>query len=440
MMKFIMFTMIMIPNNYFKFNKNFIMYNQLLILCFMWIYSFNNYNFMYSLTYNMMIDSISNNLILLSIWITSIMVMTNFFFKNNKLCNLIMLILLFILMLTFSSNNLIMFYLYFESSLIPTLILILGWGSYQDRIQASMYLMMYTLFASIPLLFMILLINKLIKSMNYMYIMYMNLSMNSMLYMMFIIAFLIKLPMFMFHLWLPKAHGEAPVFGSMILAAIMLKLGSYGLYRINLILMFNTISMANLIISITLISSIYLSIYCMTINDMKILIAYSSIIHMSLMLASMMTLKEMSIYSSIIMMIAHGLCSSGMFSMSNMIYERSSSRNLLINKSLINFMPTMTLMSFLLCSSNMSAPPSLNLISEIMLISSLLKFNNSLIILIFMMCFFSSIYSLYLFSMMNHGSKSFNYMYINNLTVRELMILMLHWMPLNMLFMNLNMF
>lgn len=155
-------------------------------------------------------------------------------------------------------------------------------------------------------------------------------------------AFLIKLPLYLFHLWLPKAHVEAPVYGSMILAAILLKLGGYGLYRMILIVKINFI-LVEILIRVGLVGSLIVRLLRIVQVDIKRLVAYSSVVHINLMMIRILILIKIGILRSIIIIISHGICSSGLFYIVNFYYDRSSSRLLILNKGIINYIPTITI-------------------------------------------------------------------------------------------------
>nr|YP_010326119.1 NADH dehydrogenase subunit 4 [Pareuchaetes insulata]UNP49249.1 NADH dehydrogenase subunit 4 [Pareuchaetes insulata] len=435
MMKFLMMMMFMIPFCFMK-NMFWLVQMMLFLMMFLFLNLMMEFNLFCNLSYMMSCDIMSYGLILLSIWISILMIMASEnLFKMNFYINFFLfnvIFLLIMLYLTFSVMNMFMFYLFFEGSLIPTLMLIIGWGYQPERIKAGMYLLFYTLFVSLPLLMGIFYMNNQMNSMMIYFLKFMNSNMY-MLYFCMIMAFLVKIPMYFVHLWLPKAHVEAPVSGSMILAGIMLKLGGYGLLRLMIFLQEINLKLNYISIVISLIGGFYISMKCFCQIDIKSLIAYSSVAHMSIVISGIMIMNYWGYMGSYIMMIGHGLCSSGMFCLANISYERLHSRSLYINKGMMNFMPSMSLWWFLLMSSNMAAPPSLNLMGEISLINSLMSWSWLSMIMLMLISFFSAGYSLYLYSYIQHGKYySGIYSYYTGLC-REYLMLMLHWLPLNLM-------
>nr|YP_009343004.1 NADH dehydrogenase subunit 4 [Austropotamobius torrentium]APS87218.1 NADH dehydrogenase subunit 4 [Austropotamobius torrentium] len=415
----------------------------LFLMCFFVVLSLNHDFCVFNLGGQLGSDYLSIILILLSVWITVLVVYSSQMISKTKkfssLFLLMNLLLLGALIMTFSSMDYLMFYLSFESSLIPTLILILGWGYQPERTQAGVYMLFYTLFASLPLLISLIsvysvsgsLMMGLVKSGVE------GLSLITFLwYISTMLAFIVKLPMYLFHLWLPKAHVEAPVAGSMILAGVLLKLGGYGLIRV-LSLFSEVNKMFSWVwIGVGVFGGLIISVLCLRQVDMKSLIAYSSVAHMSLVLSGLIVFSWWGMNGAVVVMLGHGLCSSGLFCLSNIVYERLGSRSLIVNKGLLNFMPSLGLWWFLLSISNMAAPPTLNLLGEINLIISVVSWGKVSMIGIAGLSFFSAAYTLYLYSSSQHGVILSSMYSCCSGKLSEYYVLSLHWLPLNLLVMK----
>nr|YP_010554693.1 NADH dehydrogenase subunit 4 [Hydropsyche simulata]UYO79326.1 NADH dehydrogenase subunit 4 [Hydropsyche simulata] len=405
----------------------------LLMFMFLFFSSINLFYFSNLINYLGM-DILSFSMVLLTFWICSLIILASFMLMSeNKFFLMFMINLVFLLMsliLAFFSLNIFYFYLYFESSILPVLFMIMGWGYQPERIQAGIYLIFYTLFVSLPLLLGIFFVYFNLHSFSF----FMFKEMGSLiLYFLMILAFLVKMPMFLVHLWLPKAHVEGPVSSSMILAGVMLKLGGYGLMRIMKLMLFMSLKLNFIWIILSLVGGSLISLLCLHLVDMKMLVAYSSVVHMALVVGGIMSLNYYGFMGSLILMIGHGLCSSGLFALINLMYERLGSRSLLVNKGLLNLMPNLSMWWFLLLSSNMAAPPSLNLFGEISLLMSIISWSSISMVALMIISFFSAAYSLYLFSFSQHGKILKGMFNLKSVSLREYLLLMFHWLPLNIL-------
>lgn len=402
--------------------------------------SFNIFILIKNLNYRSFIVNLRNfesRLILLSIVIIIVMLISNlnYYYNLNNFIfySIIIFMLLMVLFICFSNENFFYFYIMFELSVIPTFILITGWGYSLERLQSGIYIFFYTFLTALPFLFFLFLIIK--QNGTFLYFFY-NYSdkyhLNFYWWIIIRIVFLVKFPIFLIHIWLPKAHVEAPVSGSMILAGVLLKLGGFGFWKsfiLNLIRFIN--QSFSLIFSLSLIGSIIIRIVCMRQFDIKSLIAYSSIAHIGPILSSIICFNWIGWFGRFFIIIAHGFCSSGLFYILTLSYEQFKSRSYLLMKNISIFNPILIYWWFFLCSRNISCPPTMNFISEIFIIISIISSFEYYVFLFFMiLLFLRGAYSIYLFIRMNHGREYFYRKIFNTLNIRELLILIFHSLPI----------
>nr|YP_010448461.1 NADH dehydrogenase subunit 4 [Codonobdella sp. B45A]QWT29623.1 NADH dehydrogenase subunit 4 [Codonobdella sp. IK-2021]UTS56332.1 NADH dehydrogenase subunit 4 [Codonobdella sp. B45A] len=433
-------TLMLVGLFYYGHNSKY-WYNQCMFLMLSMLILMSLYSSSASLvmkSYWTMNDNMSSSLTMLTLWVSSMMIIASnkiYMSKSKpKLFTMTIMTLNMVLLLCFNMNSILLFYFMFECSLIPTMMLIMMWGYQPERLKASFYLMLYTITSSLPMLLLFIIMMKTCaSSMMIKYMLVVNLNENSLLWLMFLIGFLVKVPMYMAHLWLPKAHVEAPVSGSMVLAAILLKLGGYGMIRLMNLCMWLNKSISYYIVSLSLMGGIITSLICLRQHDLKSMIAYSSVSHMSLMICSLMSSSKFGISGSVMIMIAHGLTSSALFILANMNYDLINSRSVMLSKNILTFIPMMSMWWFIFSIMNMSAPPSINLMSEIIMNTSILKMSFMNMLPIMLIMFFTSAYSLIMYTSLNHGNSN-KYMNIYyNMTHMNKTLMLMHSMPVIML-------
>jgi NADH-ubiquinone oxidoreductase chain 4 len=383
------------------------------------------------------IDTISSTLLILRILIAALIIIARSKIINSKnkhkLFSIINVLLLIILINCFSASNIIIFYIWFEASLIPTIIIIITWGYQPERLQASIYLILYTITASLPIFIIFCSIfifsNHILIPISSEIIFPHFYSLRSIFWIITIVGFLVKLPIFSTHLWLPKAHVEAPIAGSIVLAAILLKLGGYGLARISILFQSIVSSSSAILIRISITGAIATSLICIRQPDLKSLIAYSSVGHIGLILTGILSNSSWGITGRLIIIVAHGLRSSALFIIANLSYEITHTRSIFLTKGLITINPIITIWWFIFTAANIAAPPSINLLREITLITATLSKSIYFIPLLGLVRFLTAIYSLHIYTTTQHGQIR---NYTNPLTTikpKDILVLSIHIYP-----------
>lgn len=366
------------------------------------------------------IDGISLFFILLTTFLIPLCILSNWYNPYKVKSYLInFLIIEVFLIVLFSTLNLFVFFICFESILIPLFIIIGLFGSGARKVRSGFFFFFYTFCGSVLMLVSLLFLYTQVGTFNYQLLNCFVIKQEVQIYLWigFIFAFLTKLPVIPFHLWLPEAHVEAPTSGSVLLAGILLKLGTYGIIRFLLPLFtFASYYFAPIIYMIGGVSVIYSSGVAIRQVDLKRVIAYTSIAHMNLVLIGLFSFNLVALMGSIFQMLSHGLVSSALFFCIGFLYERTNTRLIDNFGGLVQLIPNFIVFFFIFMFANMSFPGTSNFVGEVLLLVGIFANNYFISFIGLLGMVLSGIYTLWVFNRVAYGNlKLYNLSDLNHL-------------------------
>jgi NADH-ubiquinone oxidoreductase chain 4 len=385
--------------------------------------------------FNMGVDGISLFFVMLTTFITPIALLSNYsnITKNLKYFLISFLILETLQIATFVSLDLLLFYIFFESVLPILFIVIILYGAGEDRIRSALLLFLYTLAGSLFMLLAILQINNYLGSTDYVLISLSEISLESqkLLWAAFFIAFSVKTPMWPFHLWLFRAHRDAPLAASIILAATILKLASYGMLRILINFLPDASNYFSPIVqTLAIITIIYASLATIIQQDTKGLIAYSSVCHMGVVVLGIFSNTIQGIEGAILLALAHGLVSPALFiCVGGILYDRFHTRIIPYIRGLVHIMPVFTILFFISILANTGIPLTLNMVGEQLALIGMWDRNPIITSLGATGIIFSACYSIYLYNRISYGNYSPHLAVVTDINRREFYLLLALLLP-----------
>jgi NADH-ubiquinone oxidoreductase chain 4 len=321
-----------------------------------------------------------------------------------------------------------LFYIFFESVLIPLFLIVGIWGGSDTRIRAAFLLFLYTLAGSLFMLLAIMVIYYNVGSTDFTMISLSDISLDSqkLLWLAFFLSFAVKTPLVPFHMWLPRAHAEAPLAGSILLAGLILKLATYGYLRVLINFMPDATSyFSPLVQTIAVVTLIYSSLATVRQVDFKALVAYSSIGHMAVVVLGLFSNTIIGIEGAIALSIAHGVISPAMFILvGGVLYDRFHTRVIRYYRGVTVYMPVFSALFFVTTAFNMAVPLSLNWIGEFMSLAGTFQRSPIVGLLGASSIILSAAYSIYLYNRISYGAYSRYLSYTTDISRREFMLML----------------
>eukprot|EP01116_Phalansterium_solitarium_P017656 TRINITY_DN43_c0_g6_i2.p4 TRINITY_DN43_c0_g6~~TRINITY_DN43_c0_g6_i2.p4 ORF type:complete len:524 (+),score=-115.34 TRINITY_DN43_c0_g6_i2:7024-8595(+) len=372
------------------------------------------------------IDGISLMFIILTTFLIPICIISSWVSIGKRLKEFLLLLFLieFLLINFFSVLDIFLFYVFFESVLIPMFIVIGLWGSRSRRIHAAYQFFLYTFFGSVFMLYGIIYIYLTVGTTDYISLLTYNfesIRIQKALWLAFFISFAVKIPMVPVHIWLPEAHVEAPTAGSVLLAGVLLKLGAYGFLRFSIPLFpFASEYFRPLVFTMSVIAILYTSMTTLRQVDLKKVVAYTSIAHMNLVMVGLFSQTLVGVEGSIALMLSHGLVSSGLFLCVGVLYDRYGTRLLRYYGGLINLMPLFGFVFLWMSLANMGLPLTSSFIGEFAILLGAFTANSLAAFGAAFGVIFSGAYSMWLFNRIMFGPLNDAYIaYFSDLNRRE---------------------
>jgi NADH-quinone oxidoreductase subunit M len=387
-----------------------------------WIDSFN-------VNYHLGIDGMSLLLILLNCITTILVVIAGWEVIKERVAQYMasFLILSGLMNGVFCALDALLFYVFFEATLIPMFIIIGVWGG-PNRVYAAVKFFLYTLMGSLlSLVALIYLFNAAGGTFSLLdfYEIALPLDVQALIFIAFMVAFAVKVPMWPVHTWLPDAHVEAPTGGSVVLAAIMLKLGGYGFLRLSLpIVPDASHELAGFVIALSLIAVVYIGLVALVQSDMKKLIAYSSISHMGFVTLGIFIFSAQGIEGAILQMISHGFISGAMFLCVGVMYDRMHSRLIADYGGVANKMPVFAALFMLFAMANSGLPGTSGFVGEWLVILATMKVSFWYMALAASTLIFGAAYTLWMYKRVMFGAVANPHVEeLTDLNRRELLVL-----------------